>query len=579
MFFSVKNNPNLPPLYPKVERQLPTAKDKGFDKVGGYTLREKTDLMPQPGLQEAFCACESNLIFLCGAATMGKTYGMYLKTLYGIDKQGFTSRMVSTRLQDSKKGTSMFRDAMEVCGTFAGCECSASDYPTFSWSQWNSNLQLIHINFNVDNPPEWSEFKEYIKKQQCSLMQIDEATNAKEKAITYMFSRNRDSSGMTIQMVLSFNPEHDHFTTSILRNAGYLTDDWFFDMKMNGATRYFYMKGDGFSDAIWGDSPEEVCRHAGIEISDGDRAAGLSEVDMVKSFTAFTGEASDNRKLVAATGGQSVANLHAVGATQRNVLKGAYFGALENTVTNVSREMIHQLWENPTNDDMNMYLTGDISLGKKTSDNCPFIVWRGLEVVDICLYQSGEPIVDFIERTLNRYNIPICNFAYDATGVGGLLEQHLKQGAIGVTANRRCLQEYDQHGNPILVDEYFNLRSQLLGKLEALFKRGEITMGVPKTLRLNYGKGDTTRSLVDILFDEMNVFITTSRNKKIYYRSKDEYRVKFKSSPDLMDAISLRMIFELDTRQRKQPKAEVQDDAYDALFQSYGGKRMGVGYW
>ena len=29
------------PLYPKVERKLPTVKDKGWDKVGGFTLRDK----------------------------------------------------------------------------------------------------------------------------------------------------------------------------------------------------------------------------------------------------------------------------------------------------------------------------------------------------------------------------------------------------------------------------------------------------------------------------------------------------------------------------------------------------------
>ena len=104
MFRLVNHNAKFPPLYKHVERQLPTAKDKGWDKVGDFTLRDKIDFMPQPGLQEEFLQCDSNIIFLCGAATMGKTYAMLMKFLYGMDKPGFSGRFISMRLADSKKG-------------------------------------------------------------------------------------------------------------------------------------------------------------------------------------------------------------------------------------------------------------------------------------------------------------------------------------------------------------------------------------------------------------------------------------------------------------------------------------------
>ena len=93
MFRLVNHNATFPSLYEHVERQLPTAKDKGWDKVGGFLLREKTDFMPQPGLQERFIQCNSNIIFLCGAATMGKSYAMLMKFLKGMDKPGFAGRL------------------------------------------------------------------------------------------------------------------------------------------------------------------------------------------------------------------------------------------------------------------------------------------------------------------------------------------------------------------------------------------------------------------------------------------------------------------------------------------------------
>ena len=63
--------------------------------------------------------------------------------------------------------------------------------------------------------------------------------------------------------------------------------------EMNGRTRYVYFKGDEVNDVLWGDTPEEVAEAAGIVLSEADIKAGLTAKDMVKSFTMFTGEASD----------------------------------------------------------------------------------------------------------------------------------------------------------------------------------------------------------------------------------------------------------------------------------------------
>lgn len=563
----VRHITHWPPLYPQAERQLATAKTKSVTVVGGFNLRHKIDYIPQPGLQESVCASECNLIFMCGQGTSGKSFAMFLKALGGIDKRDFKARLINVRALDSKKGSSMYTDGMKVCGSFADCQASSSEVPTFSWPQWNTNLQLIHSNFNYGNPDEKKEFEDYAKKNQASLIMIDEATEMDHFGMfTFWFMRNRDDSGMPPQMILSFNPLHEHWTTEMLKDAGYLGEDWYLRKDMMGKVRYFYVKGDTPGGIVWGDSREEVVRIAKPNISEEDRAAGLTEADMVKTFTVYTGTAADNRELVNATGGQSVANLHAVGGTQRRVVGEAYFGPIDKEEINVNRGMIHTLWENPTSEDESMYATMDVSLGKTDSDNSPMLIWRGMRLIDIVLYKSGENIADFIDRNLKRYDVAISNFAYDATGAGMLLEQFVKSGAIGITANRRCVQEVDEYGNNINVDEYFNLRSQLLGKTEVMIKKGELSIGVDKDRVLQYGRGNQTRRLFDILCDEINVFTTTKRNKKIYYRSKDEYKSKFKSSPDLIDAISYRAYFELSAKERKQPKQQVAEDAYDALY-------------
>ena len=138
---------------------------------------------------------------------------------------------------------------------------------------------------------------------------------------------------------------------------------------------------------------------------------------------------------------------------------------------------------------------------------------------------------------------------------------------IGVTSNRRTVQEYDEFGNPTSTHlEFFNLRSQLLGKLEVMMKKGEISCEIPKDMLVPYKKGEMVK-FFDVLCDGVDIFKITTRNKKVYYRSKEEFKERFKYSPGEMDAIMLRMYAELDTRKRKQPKAVIEDDAYDELYE------------
>lgn len=579
--FRLKNKDAVfPPLYDHVERKLASVSDKGWDRVGDFTLREGKDLIPQVGLQEDVCHCTSNLIFACGMATSGKSFSIFLKALQGIGKPGYTGRLINVRKLDSAKGTSMFRDATSVWGNYSGCQVTYGELPTFAWPQWNNAIQMIHANFNADNPGEWADFIEYIKKQQASFIAIDEATAIRQfKMFTYIFSRNRDSSGVTPQMLLTFNPEYEHWTTRMLLCAGYIDENtWTIKPEMDGVERYFYIQGNEPEEMVWGDSREEVVRAAHIKLNKDDIAAGLTAEDMVKSFSCFTGTAAGNRKLVAATRGQSVANLHNVGGKQRAVLAEAYFGPIENEEISVTKQMVRALTSNPINDDENLYATMDISGGNTDSDNCPMIIWKGLRIVGIEMFR-GDPkqLVEWIDAKLVQYGVPVQNFAFDATGIGNYLKAYTSGWPI--TANKTAMQEYDEQGNQVVFEQYFNLRSQLLGKMKVLFETGRISSALPLETRIPYGKKGETRRLEDILYDEIDLFAVTTRNKRIYYRSKDEYKSKHHHSPDLMDAITLRAVWELDARPKKQPSPEVEEDAYDDIFVDYAGGRVGSVVW
>ncbi len=497
---------------------------------------------------------------------MGKTFSMIFKVLYGIDKKGFSSAMISKRLQDSKKGGSIFRDNEILLGAFAGCNYNTAEIPVFYWSQWMTQHRLAHTNFNTDNPAERAQFIELAKKNQNGLQQFDEADAMSEFEYNYWQSRNRDDSGIVPQSTYSFNPPGpDHYLTRNLINAGYIGEDWYFKPEMNGTTRYYYKLGDTVDDYIWGDTREEVAERAGITLTPKEIEAGLTIADMVKSFTAFTGEAADNLMLVSSTGGQSISNLAQTGATQRAVLKGGYFGPIDNEEINVNRQMIHNLWQNPINGDENTYATLDVSGGNTDSDDCPMCIFKGNSLIAIKTFR-GDPkqLVDWIDRNLQQYGVPVENFAFDATGIGNYLRAYTN--GVPLTANRRPIQELDERGNAVNLDSFFNLRSQLLSRLEVMLQKGELNFAIPEDMVIQYGKKGERRRIKDILFDEMDVFRFDMRNGKRYARSKEEYKAKFKSSPDLMDTIMLFMYFFLDAKPKKQPKPVVPDNAYDSLY-------------
>ena len=580
MFILRNKDAKFPPLYEHVERELPTVNSKGWDKVGDFVLRDGVDLIPQEGMQEEICRCESNLIFACGQATSGKSFGIFLKGLDGISLPNYTGRLINVRKLDSAKGTSMFRDASLVWGQFAKCEVTTGELPTFAWPKWNNSIQMIHANFNADNPGEWADFIEYIKKQQASFIAIDEATAIRQfKMFTYIFSRNRDSSGKTPQMLLTFNPDNAHWTTEWLVCGGYVSQEtWHIVPDMVGRERYFYIQGNTPQSVVWGDTKEEVVRAANIRLNKDDIAAGLTAEDMVKSFTMLRGSGSGNRKLVAATHGQSIANLHNVGGEQRAVLSEESFAPIESEDLNVTKQMVRDMASNPYDEDETMYGTMDVSGGNADSDDNPFIAWRGHTIVGIEFFR-GDPkeLVEWIERMLQKYEIPRRNFAFDATGLGNYLKAYTDGWPI--TANKTAMQEYDEQGNQVTFEQYFNLRSQLMSKLEVAFKTGKISTTLDLNMVIPYGKKGETRRFIDVLYDEINTFRVQQRNKRIYYRSKDEYRAKFRASPNIIDTMYLRMVWDLDARPKKKPSPEIEDDAYDELFMDYAGGRLGAVVW
>lgn len=560
MFIKITDNP-LPKLYPEVVRKLDTIEEKGWVEVDGFRLRKNIDYIPMIGLQEECISSDADVVFMAGASSMGKTFSVMMDSLRGVGKHGYTGAIISKRLNDSAKGGSIFRDFKLMYDGFADFSVTISNGIPIAYSEtFENSIRLIHSNFNIDNNSEWNQFQEFAKKTQASFMATDEMTDMPFRMWTYWMSRNRDSTGKA-RFLGTFNPKYEHWTRDFIDY--YIDPDTHYVIKDRiGKIRYFFI-GDAKSakEVIWGDTKEEVLEKVNINVTDQMKKVKFTNDKAVKSFTFLTAEAADNYILVADTGGSSLANLFNSGDKAR-LLEG-YFGPVDDESSNISDRVIRRLFSNPQDNSNTLYCTMDVSGGGEKGDLCLIGVWKGLTLIHVeQTFIKNDPteVKHWVRDVLHKWGVSVSNFAFDANGIGYFLRE-FKNG-IAVMPQSRQMPEIDIHGNVSPAGAYRTLRSQLLAKTEALIITGDISCDIDKNKRFIHGRNKTLRTLEEILIDEKDVFRNSIVDKRIYYKSKQEFQKKYNFSPDFIDIIMLRSIFELDARPRKEEEPEYLEEDY-----------------
>lgn len=498
------------------------------------------------------------------------TFGGLLASMKGIGKQNYTGRIITMQSKDGEGGTSMARDAEQIYGSFAGCKLSKSGGITAEWPQWNNAIKFIHVNFNPDNPKEWNDFKQHAKANTAIFMYGDEASGIETwKKFAYLFSRNRDSSGaMRPKMIISFNPEHEHWTTAFLKRAGYLTEDWWFNKAMSGKTIYFFSTGDDVDGVVFGKTRKEVVEKACVTVSDEEAALGMTPEDMVKSFTCLFASPADNKILVNITKGESIANLAAVGKTEGAKMHLGYFGPTDSGMTKVTPKVIENIFTSPVSDFKEArYATLDVSAG---GDLTIMWIWRGTTLIGREDIVSDDPVKleQWVSHCLNKWGVPMRNFAYDSGGMGFFLKRY-KDG-FAVTNNMRPVQEIDSFGNATDIHkDYYDIRSQLMAKFEAMLIMGDISCEISPQTMYPHTKKKILTPFINILMEERNLFIWEKINNKTKARTKNDFKTRYGYSPDAMDSLWLIARFHIDSRPKKEDVIEFTEADYYTAFNNW----------
>ncbi len=169
------------------------------------------------------------------------------------------------------------------------------------------------------------------------------------------------------------------------------------------------------------------------------------------------------------------------------------------------------------------YISVDVA--RFGTDRSVAIVWSGLVVLEVFVYTklSTVELSSEIKELIAKYGVHPNNVIVDSDGVGGGVADQIK--GTNFVNNSRALHEQN----------FSNLKSQCYVKLSELFKEGKISLNILDPTVVD----ELTQELLAIKLKDMD------KDNKVQVQSKDEMKKILGKSPDLSDALMMRMYYEI----------------------------------
>jgi len=169
------------------------------------------------------------------------------------------------------------------------------------------------------------------------------------------------------------------------------------------------------------------------------------------------------------------------------------------------------------------YISVDVA--RFGSDRSVAIVWNGLVVIECLIYSklSTTELSSEIKELIAKYGVHPNNVIVDSDGVGGGVADQIR--GTNFVNNSKALHEQN----------FINLKSQCYVKLSELFKEGKISLNIMDPATID----ELTQELLAVKLKDID------KDNKVAVQSKDEMKKVLGKSPDLSDALMMRMYFEV----------------------------------
>ncbi len=168
-------------------------------------------------------------------------------------------------------------------------------------------------------------------------------------------------------------------------------------------------------------------------------------------------------------------------------------------------------------------------------DKTVICYWEGLKCVKIEMYAKTrvDETIDLLEKCREKYGVPMSHVVIDEDGVGGGVVDGLR-GSKGFVNNSKAISPNKK--NPV---NYANLKTQCYFEFARLVNEGKICIG------------DVSVDVKEKIIEELEQVKQNNIDKdaKISLVSKETIKQSIGRSPDVTDALMMRMYFEI----KKQP--------------------------
>ena len=493
---------------------------------------------PTKGFQENYLASEADVTVGGAKAGVGKSFATILDPLQYILDPNIEANFRKARgvffrrtMPEHTQGGGLWDEASEVYEN-AGATIQNGRYKVNFAN--GARLEFTHLQYEktVLNH----------KGGQYTWIYFDELTSFLRSQFIYMISRNRSGAKILPTVKATTNPEGFGWVKELV--SWYIYPDNYKDPSLAGlpiperigALRYFIAFEGRF---IWGDSREEVASIAPEEAIDWD----LPLEDQILSFTFIPGELEDNIFQDPAYRSR----LMAQGEEDKLRLLGGSWKAYDNPESLFRSGGLQDIF---TNEFVPLggkrYLTADLAFEGR--DKFVVAVWEGWRIIQLFSFPKtdGEQIIDYIRAIAEEYGIPQSNIAYDAAGVGMFAKGFLKS-SIAYNSN---LAPWALKGSKEK-QNYYKLRDQIHYIFANIINNpGNKRTGAPG-LFVEPGTFTNVDDKDELLRQLRAVYKKANGTGPLRISTKDEIVARLGCSPDILEAVVLRVLFMLERPGKK----------------------------
>lgn len=464
--------------------------------------------------------------------TTHNSYASVLACAQAVSDPNFRALYLRNNLGDLKAGGGIADTFREIFGESIKIVESGDPHINFPSG---AVIDLTHVANQSREA-----IRQRFKGRQYDLIVFDEGTGYTWECLTEIMTRNRGKGGWTGHVLMTTNPEKDHWIRTFI--DWYIGEDGYIREDRNGVVRYFYINGETVNDVVWGNTKEDVFNKCRVEISQRLRKMnGKKEIfkwqDLIKSFTFYLGSMSENVASISGNSGYAASVAMVGGRAAQQYLEGNWNVSTKGDLNSpIPQARAEAVFENDPMVNGDKWITAD--LADTGTDNTVILVWDGFHVFDMVVAGVSTPRknADMVKDLCLKYNIPETNVIFDATG-GMYFKDYMP-----------CSLAYYSNASPMgfYKHKYMKLKDECYGRLCAVMEKSRLSFSEELANKIYTHAKLTEKITVKEEFKEECSCVKFKddvgiRKSLITKREMRKLMGKFRS-PDLLDPCAMRMM-------------------------------------